>query len=33
MCFPTHVIIVVVNLGVVISVDNGRAWDKATTQS
>jgi hypothetical protein len=30
MCLPTHAIIVVVNLGVVIGVVNGQAWDMAT---
>jgi hypothetical protein len=32
MYFPMHVFIVVMNLGVVTSVVNGWAWDKATTQ-
>jgi hypothetical protein len=31
MCFPTRAIIPIMNLGVVISVVNGQAWDKATT--
>jgi hypothetical protein len=33
MCPPTNAIIVVVNLGVVIGVVYGRAWDEAITQS
>jgi hypothetical protein len=33
MCLPTHAIIVVVNMGVVIGVVYGQAWDKAITQS
>jgi hypothetical protein len=33
MCLPTRAIISIVSLGVVISVVNGRTWDKATTQS
>jgi len=30
MCFPTCPIIVIVNLGFVVGVVNGQAWDKAT---
>jgi len=33
MCLPTRAIIVIMSLGVVISVVNGWAWDKATSQS
>jgi hypothetical protein len=32
MCLPTHVVIVIVSLGVMIGVVNGQAWDKATIQ-
>jgi hypothetical protein len=32
MCLPTHVVIVIMNLGAMIGVVNGQAWDKATTQ-
>jgi hypothetical protein len=33
MCLPMCAIIVTMSLGVVISVVNGQAWDKVTTQS
>jgi len=31
MCIPKSVIIIIVSLGIVVGVVNGRAWDKATT--
>jgi hypothetical protein len=31
MCIPKSAIIIVVNLGVVVGVVNGQAWDEATT--